>query len=116
MLALIDAFTYNRMHNPPPMPAASQQPIDFGGLVAAIRQTDAALAAQASRAVNLALTLRNWFIGCYIAEFEFQVPTAPAMATSSSPNWPKPCVAKGSATVAGASSTAIWPSTEPILK
>ena len=28
------------------------------------------LAAQAGRAVNLSLTLRNWLIGTYIAEYE----------------------------------------------
>lgn len=46
--------------------------LNFDGLVAAIRQTDAALAEQASRAVNVSLTLRNWFIGYHIAEFELQ--------------------------------------------
>ncbi|MFZ3018354.1 MAG: PDDEXK nuclease domain-containing protein [Gallionella sp.] len=46
--------------------------MNFDGLVAAIRQADAALAEQASRAVNVSLTLRNWFIGYYIAEFELQ--------------------------------------------
>lgn len=43
---------------------------DFAGLVAAIRQTDAALTEQALKAVNLGLTLRNWCVGCYLAEFE----------------------------------------------
>lgn len=46
--------------------------IDFDELVAAIRQTDAALSEQASRAVNVSLTLRNWLIGHHIAEFELQ--------------------------------------------
>lgn len=46
--------------------------LSFDGLVAAIRQADAALAEQASRAVNVSLTLRNWFIGYHIAEFELQ--------------------------------------------
>lgn len=46
--------------------------INFDGLVAAIQQADATLAEQASRAVNVSLTLRNWFIGYYIAEFELQ--------------------------------------------
>lgn len=50
---------------------ASDAP-NFDGLVAAIRQADAALAEQASRAVNVSLTLRNWFIGYHIAEFELQ--------------------------------------------
>jgi predicted nuclease of restriction endonuclease-like (RecB) superfamily len=50
----------------------STHPLDFPGLVAAIRQANDALAEQASRAVNVSLTLRNWFIGYYIAEFELQ--------------------------------------------
>jgi predicted nuclease of restriction endonuclease-like (RecB) superfamily len=50
----------------------SSKALDFVGLVTAIRQADAALAEQASRAVNVSLTLRNWFIGYYIAEFELQ--------------------------------------------
>lgn len=45
---------------------------DFAGLVAAIRQADTALAGQAAKAVNVSLTLRNWFIGYHIAEFELQ--------------------------------------------
>lgn len=44
--------------------------IDFAGLVAAFRHTDAALAEQAAKAVNISLTLRNWCFGCYLAEFE----------------------------------------------
>lgn len=51
---------------------SSTKTLDFAGLVAAIREADAALAEQASRAVNVSLTLRNWFIGYYIAEFELQ--------------------------------------------
>nr|HPN84297.1 PDDEXK nuclease domain-containing protein [Victivallales bacterium] len=42
----------------------------FGRLVDSIRQVHCQLAAQASRAVNISLTLRNWLIGCYIAEYE----------------------------------------------
>lgn len=53
-------------------PPNAPQALDFAGLVAAIRQADVALAEQASRAVNVSLTLRNWFIGFYIAEFELQ--------------------------------------------
>lgn len=45
---------------------------NFSSLVESIRQADTALAEQASRAVNISLTLRNWFIGYYIAEFELQ--------------------------------------------
>ena len=43
---------------------------DFAALVAAIRQVDGNLAAQAGRAVNISLTLRNWLIGAYIAEYK----------------------------------------------
>jgi len=43
---------------------------DFSALMDAIRQVHAHCAAQASRAVNMALTLRNWAIGCYIREYE----------------------------------------------
>jgi len=43
---------------------------NFSALVAAIRQVDERLAAQASRAVNVSLTMRNWLIGAYIAEYE----------------------------------------------
>ena len=42
----------------------------FEKLVGFIRQVHEELAAQAGRAVNLSLTLRNWLIGCYIAEYE----------------------------------------------
>lgn len=44
--------------------------LSFDGLVSAIERAHAALAVQASRAVNLSLTLRNWMIGCHIVEFE----------------------------------------------
>ncbi len=43
---------------------------DFSALVAAIRHAHEQMAAQAGRAVNISLTLRNWLIGCYIREFE----------------------------------------------
>jgi predicted nuclease of restriction endonuclease-like (RecB) superfamily len=42
----------------------------FGNLVASIRDIDAKLALQASRAVNVSLTIRNWLIGFYIEEYE----------------------------------------------
>jgi DUF1016 N-terminal domain len=42
----------------------------FEDLVHSIQGVDAELAAQAARAVNVSLTLRNWTIGCYIAEYE----------------------------------------------
>jgi hypothetical protein len=44
--------------------------LSFDRLVAAIEQVHVEMAARASRAVNGSLTLRNWFIGCYIAEYE----------------------------------------------
>ncbi len=44
--------------------------MNFDGLVAAIERTHSALAEQASKAVNVSLTLRNWFIGYYIQEYE----------------------------------------------
>ena len=44
--------------------------MDFDTLVSTIRQVHEHLAAQAGRAVNLSLTLRNWAIGCYIREYE----------------------------------------------
>ena len=46
--------------------------LSFEQLVAAIGQIHAELAAQASRAVNTSLTLRNWLIGCYISEYELR--------------------------------------------
>jgi predicted nuclease of restriction endonuclease-like (RecB) superfamily len=48
----------------------TSEALNFDSLVAAIERTHSALADQASKAVNLSLTLRNWFIGYYIAEFE----------------------------------------------
>jgi len=46
--------------------------LTFEHLVVSIRGVDAELAAQACRAVNVSLTLRNWLIGCYIAEYELR--------------------------------------------
>ena len=54
------------------MATPSAPPRSFERLVTAIGQAHAELAAQASRAVNMSLTLRNWLIGCYIAEYEQQ--------------------------------------------
>lgn len=42
----------------------------FEQLVGAVRQVHDELAAQASRAVNASLTLRNWLIGFYVEEYE----------------------------------------------
>ena len=44
----------------------------FADLVNLIRQTHQDLAAQANKAVNVSLTLRNWLIGHYIAKYEQQ--------------------------------------------
>ncbi len=50
----------------------SSKQMDFSGLVELVQQTHAAFSAQANKAVNVSLTLRNWFIGHYIAEYELQ--------------------------------------------
>ena len=42
----------------------------FGQLISAIRQVHDELAAQACRAVNASLTLRNWMIGFHVEEYE----------------------------------------------
>lgn len=42
----------------------------FSGLIQNIQTTHRELSAQAGRAVNISLTLRNWLIGHYIAEYE----------------------------------------------
>jgi len=44
----------------------------FDSLVQSIRQVHDQLAAQAGRAVNISLTMRNWLIGLYIAEYELR--------------------------------------------
>lgn len=44
--------------------------MDFNSLVSAIRQVHDQLAARAGKAVNISLTMRNWLIGAYIAEYE----------------------------------------------
>lgn len=46
--------------------------ITFDHLVDSIRRVHDHLAAQAGKAVNIGLTLRNWMIGFYIAEFELR--------------------------------------------
>jgi predicted nuclease of restriction endonuclease-like (RecB) superfamily len=42
----------------------------FEALVTSIRHVDVQMRAQAGRAVNISLTLRNWMIGFYIEEYE----------------------------------------------
>ena len=51
-------------NDPPP------SDMSFDRLVVAIQQVHVEMAVRASRAVNKGLTLRNRFIGCYIAEYE----------------------------------------------
>ena len=46
--------------------------LNFTALVDSIRQVHENCAAQANRAVNLSLTLRNWVIGWYVREYEQQ--------------------------------------------
>ncbi len=47
-----------------------EQAISFEFIVSSIVEVDIELSLQAARAVNVSLTLRNWLIGFYIAEFE----------------------------------------------
>lgn len=47
-----------------------QSALNFRQLVGAIRHVHEELAAQASRAVNVSLTLRNWMIGFHVEEYE----------------------------------------------
>lgn len=49
---------------------ASGLSLDFSALVDAVRQVHQHYSTQASRAVNVSLTLRNWLIGYYIREYE----------------------------------------------
>ena len=44
--------------------------LTFEHLVSSIRQVHEQMAAQAGKAVNVSLTLRNWMIGLYIREYE----------------------------------------------
>lgn len=46
--------------------------MNFHNLVTAIQQVHKHLSAQAGKAVNISLTLRNWIIGWYIADFELR--------------------------------------------
>jgi predicted nuclease of restriction endonuclease-like (RecB) superfamily len=53
-------------------PTGKAPALTFENLVLSIRSVDRNLAAHAGRAINLSLTLRNWLIGCYIAEYELR--------------------------------------------
>ena len=48
----------------------SEKEMTFGKLIDSIQLVHGEMAAQASKAVNTSLTLRNWIIGCYISEYE----------------------------------------------
>ena len=52
------------------MKSENKYEMTFTSLTEAIRQIHDEFAAQASRAVNVSLTLRNWLIGFYIREYE----------------------------------------------
>ncbi len=60
------------MPRKPGKPKTPQGALSFDALVDAVRQVHERCAAQAARAVNVSLTLRNWAIGCYIAEYELR--------------------------------------------
>ncbi len=48
----------------------NNQEWNFEKLVGVIQEVHEELAAQAGRAVNISLTIRNWLVGCYIIEYE----------------------------------------------
>jgi hypothetical protein len=48
------------------------QKMNFAQLVKTIKQTHDSLKLQAVKAVNISLTLRNWLIGYYIAEYQLK--------------------------------------------
>lgn len=51
---------------------ANQKSLDFNALISAILQVNDRLKAQAGKAVNMSLTLRNWIIGAYISEYKLK--------------------------------------------
>ena len=52
------------------MSVEMKQQLTFTDLILSIRDIDSELAVRAGRAVNYSLTLRNWFIGYHISEYE----------------------------------------------
>jgi hypothetical protein len=46
--------------------------LTFARLIDLVRDVHERLRAQAGRAINVSLTLRNWLIGAYIAEYELR--------------------------------------------
>jgi predicted nuclease of restriction endonuclease-like (RecB) superfamily len=63
-----DGVSFMSKANKPTAPKAAG--LTFDRLVLSIRGVDSELAAQAGRAVNISLTLRNWLIGWHIEEYE----------------------------------------------
>ena len=76
----MEAWQRNATHprsRPPSCPRpsflrTSSASLTFEHLVKSIHAVHSEAAAQASRAVNVSLTLRNWLIGSYIAEYELR--------------------------------------------
>ena len=68
------AHTRNQSDKALPYPAIARRigRLHVRRLVEAIHAVHSETAAQASRAVNLSLTLRNWLIGCYIDAYELR--------------------------------------------
>jgi len=48
----------------------SSRPMNYDGLVAAIKDIHGRMLGRAAASVNQGLVLRNWFIGAYLVEFE----------------------------------------------
>jgi hypothetical protein len=47
--------------------------LNFAALVHSIADVHERLVAEATKAVNVSLTLRNWLIGCYIRKYELKL-------------------------------------------
>jgi predicted nuclease of restriction endonuclease-like (RecB) superfamily len=58
------------MKKEPPRIMATPADLTMDRLIESISRTHRYFTAQASKAVNIALTLRNWTIGCFIQEYE----------------------------------------------
>lgn len=50
----------------------AEKNLSFNTLISSIQHVHGEMASQASKAVNISLTLRNWIIGCYIAKYELR--------------------------------------------
>jgi hypothetical protein len=50
----------------------TKKELTFSTLISSIQLVHGEMAAQASKAVNIRLTLRNWIIGFYISEYELR--------------------------------------------